>query len=92
MFRLCNHAIRQAEEKGIHTDAVLRAANDPTVTYANRRYPNQRRHIRDGICAVVDPVEQKVVTFYLDVVETPLRPDQTDRAAHRYGRRVKQIA
>lgn len=90
-FRLCQHATKQAEAKGIHPDAVLRAANHPSVTYDNRRHPNQRRHIRDGICAVVDPAAGKVVTFYLDRVETPLRADQIDPDALAHAARVKQF-
>lgn len=89
-FRLCYHAAEQAKKKGVHPDRVLLAANSPSVTYDNRRHLHQRRHIRDGICAVVDPAEGKVVTFYLDVEQTPLRPDQTDPDAVAYGNRVKQ--
>ena len=85
-YRLTAHALRQSLAKGFNPDAVLRAASDPAITYANGRYVGQVRHIRDGIVAVVDPTAHSVITVYANVVETDLRPDQKDADAVRYGR------
>lgn len=83
---LRGHARKQALLKGFDPVDVLRAANDPAHTYPNGRYPNQRRHVRDGIVAVVDVTNQQIVTVYADQQETPLRPDQTQRDALNYER------
>lgn len=84
-FRLLSHAMTQAEAKGFRVEDVLAAAQDPTHTYDNGRFPGQKRHIRGGICAVVDPVRCIVITVYTNVQETALRPDQKDADAKRYG-------
>lgn len=55
---------------------IMAAANRPTVTYDNGRFPGQRRHVRDGWVAVV--AGDRVVTFYENVVETDVREDQQD--------------
>ena len=86
-YRLTRHAYEQARAKGFSTEAVLRAAQDPTVTYANGRFAGQMRHIRDGIVAIVDPTSGAVITVYANVTETALRPDQKDADALRYGAR-----
>jgi hypothetical protein len=88
-YRLHPHAARQAQAKGFHPDRVLQAANDPHHTYPNGRYPGQKRHVRDGIVAVVDPGKNEVVTVYEDQRETAPRDDQTDRDAQRYARRYR---
>ena len=80
------HATRAAESKGFSIEDVLAAANNPSITYANGRYPGQMRHIRGGIVAVVEPATSTIVTVYANVKETALRTDQTDRDARRYGR------
>lgn len=86
-FRVTRHAAAQAAAKGFDMRAVVRAAVEPTVTYANGRYAGQMRHIREGIVAVVDTRTRTIVTVYANVVETDLRADQTDRDAMRYGKR-----
>lgn len=75
MITLTRHAGVQAMKKGIAFDAVLRAANEPTVTYEHR-IEGQHRHIRGGIVAVVDRDTEKVITVYANIVATPLRQDQ----------------
>lgn len=87
MYSLLPHAARQAEAKGFPVTAVLAAANQPTITYPNRRYPGQERHIAGDVVAVVDPTRQVVVTVYSNVRETAPRPDQQDGAAGTYRRR-----
>lgn len=88
-YRLDPHAARQANQKGFSHSDVLAAANDPHVTYDNGRYPDQKRHIRGDIVAVVHPESKRVITTYLNVAETDLRPDQKDRDALRYGARKR---
>lgn len=87
-FRVTRHAEAQAEAKGFDMAAVIRAAVDPSITYANGRYAGQMRHIRDGIVAVVDVRSRTIVTVYANVTETALRADQTDADAVRYGTRL----
>lgn len=91
-YELSGHARRQAKEKGFSEDAVLRAAHQPSVTYDNGRYPGQKRHIRDGVVAVVDPERGRVVTVYSNVEKTKLRTNQTDRDAINYGRQNRMAA
>lgn len=87
-YSLHPHAAKQAALKGFDQTRVLRAANDPQHTYDNGRYPGQKRHVRDGLVAVVDPRRRQVVTVYEDQKETALRADQTDAAAQKYGRKI----
>jgi hypothetical protein len=75
-YHLTPHAASQAAAKGWSEADVLAAADDPDLVTENRRYPGQRRHVRGDLVAVVDPAEHTVVTVYLNVTRTPLRPDQ----------------
>lgn len=86
-YSLHPHAARQATSKGIAHEDVLAAANAPSHTYENRRFPGQMRHIKDGLVAVVDPSRRQIVTVYKDQEETALRPDQKDSDALAYGRK-----
>lgn len=70
------HARRQCAAKGISERDVLAAADSPAHSYPNGRVPGQMRHVRGGVCAVVDPATLLVVTVYANVVETDLREDQ----------------
>jgi hypothetical protein len=87
-YRLNTHAAKQAAAKGFSQADVLSAANDPHHTYDNGRYVGQKRHVRAGIVAVVDPVRRVVITVYQDQCLTPVRSDQMDADALRYGRSV----
>lgn len=86
-YGLHPHAAKQATTKGFDHAAVLRAANDPHHTYDNGRYAGQKRHIRDGIVAVVDTQKKHVITVYEDQRETAPRADQKDHDAQRYAQR-----
>lgn len=86
-FTLSGHAAQQATAKGWSEDQVLHAANNPSVTYDNGRFPGQKRHIQGDIVAVVHPDSKKVVTVYQNVKETDVRPDQSDVDAQRYAAR-----
>lgn len=71
------HARKQAQSKGFTTYDLLAAAGSPETTYAHGAdHPGQYRHIRRGMVAVVDPSARRVITAYINVTETPLRPDQ----------------
>lgn len=91
-FTLSGHAAQQARSKGWSEDDVLNAANNHEVAYDNGRFPDQKRHIRGDIVAVVHPVSRKVVTVYKNVAETDVRPDQQDLDAQRYGQYRQQQA
>lgn len=89
-FVLSTHAYYKIAGDVTLAKSVMAAADDPTVTYAvtdkkNAGRNRQTRHIRDGIVAVVDEAAGKIITFYADVEETDLRPDQTDAEAQRYA-------
>lgn len=72
---LTRHARQQARLKRFDLEDVYAAAERPTVTYAHTR-EGQHRHIRNGLVAVVDRADQRVITVYRDVEVTPLRADQ----------------
>lgn len=62
---------------GTDTDlhrAVFLAATAPTVRYESRRNGGGMRHVRGDVVAIVD--RGAVITFYRNVDETPIRPDQ----------------
>lgn len=69
---------------------VFEAATNPAVRYESRMNGGGFRHIKDGIVAVVD--RGAVITFYVDQVETPLRPDQTSVEAIAHARKVTAAA
>lgn len=92
MFTLTAHAIKQAQEKGVEIAEVLSAANRPSITYANGRVPGQMRHVRGDLVTVVDPISERVITLYRNVIETDVRADQKDEDAKRYAVRRGQKA
>lgn len=76
-MRISRHAQQQATTKGWTPEQVYLAAVDPDVTYpSGPAHPGQERRIRDGLVAVVDPAADLVITVYLNVTRTALRPDQ----------------
>lgn len=78
---LTAHARKQAREKGFDVYSLLAAAGCPSVAYPHgSAHPGQYRHIRDGVVVVVDRATKRVITAYLNVIETPLRPDQLAHA------------
>lgn len=89
-YTIGSHAERQSRLKGFEVDDVLRAANSPGYSYPNGRFPGQRRHIREGIVAVVDVQSRVIVTVYVDHDTTPLREDQTDRDALNFAARARK--
>jgi hypothetical protein len=86
------HALVQGSQKGMTPQEILLAAEQPTITYANGRFPGQMRHVRGDIVAVVDPARKVVVTVYRNVIETDAREDQKDRDALRFKARRGQAA
>lgn len=76
MITLTRHAERQAVEKGFSFEEIIAAAYEPEITYESYRHPGQRKHIRGTLCVVIDPAQEKVITVFLHLVETDLRPDQ----------------
>lgn len=76
-YTLTLHARTKIGQDQDLATAVLRAAAQPEVTYESRRGEGvSRRHVRNGITAVVNPDTGKIITFYTHKDETPLRPDQ----------------
>lgn len=78
---MTRHAREQARSKGFTTEQTWLAMTDPDVTYPSnpKRFPGQERRIRGDVVAVVDKARNQAITFYLNVVETDLRPDQVAR-------------
>lgn len=75
---ITRHAVEQAKAKGFTARETWLAMTDPDVTYPSnpQKYPGQVRRIRGNIVAVVDEAKNQAITFYENVVETDLRPDQ----------------
>lgn len=75
---ITRHAAEQAKSKGFSARDTWLAMTDPDVTYPSnpKKYPGQIRRIRGNIVAVVDEAKNLAITFYENVVETTLRPDQ----------------
>jgi hypothetical protein len=80
VFTLSHHARKQALAK-FTVESVLEAANNPSVTYPSLNHPNQHRHVRGDVVAVVDRGSRLIVTTYRNTVTTPLRLDQKRHAA-----------
>lgn len=92
MFIPTRHVEVKSAAEGITLAEIRTAADYPTITYANGRYPNQMRHIRGDLVTTVDVKSNRIVTFYKNVVETEVRDDQTDKDAQRYKARRGQAA
>ena len=90
MFTFTQHAYEKINGDVDLAIAVMAAANNPTVTYANGRFPGQVRRIRGNI--VVITAGTRVVTFYANIVETDIRADQTDADALAYQARKDRAA
>lgn len=73
---LTRHCVEQARAKGLDLAAIRAAAADPDVTYESHRHPGQYKHIKDGLCVVVDRDRAVIITVFLHHVRTALRPDQ----------------
>jgi hypothetical protein len=74
-YFLSEHAKQQAQAKGWTEFQILVATRNPHIVYKCSE-PNQERHVRNGIVAVVNKLTGCVITCYADAIETPLRPDQ----------------
>ena len=77
---MTRHAAEQAKAKGYTARDTWLAMTDPDVTYPSRR-AGQVRRIRGNIVAIVDEAANRCITFYANVVETDLRPDQIKAGA-----------
>lgn len=78
---ITRHAKVQAARKGWSPKAVFLAACDPDVTYpSGPAHPGQERRIRGDLVAVVDRATETVITVYLNITRTALRPDQAQEA------------
>jgi hypothetical protein len=74
---ITRHAAKQAQAKGFTARQTWLAMTQPEITYpSGKKYPGQERRVRGGIVAVVDKAANRCITFYENVVETDLRPDQ----------------
>lgn len=84
-FRLSRHAAEQALAKGFDLMDILEAAAYPSTRYENRRHAGQMRHIRGDIVTVIAEDGCTIVTVYVNVKETAVRPDQRDADAQKYA-------
>lgn len=84
------HALRKMIDNGWTLEDVNAAVEMPSITYLNSR-PGTMRHIRNGLCAIVETATMTVITVHLSTVETAIRPDQMgDAAAVAFERRRKR--
>lgn len=91
---LTAHAIQKIDGDADLRTRVMLAASQPKVRYESRRgQGTSYRCIRDGIVAVVGD-SGRIITFYIDQDETPLREDQTDAdaLAHDAARKISRAA
>lgn len=70
------HAVKQVQAKGFALRDVVAVAQRPDFAYESRRYPGQEKRIGNGLCVVVDPKAQRIITVFEHLVRTSLRPDQ----------------
>lgn len=89
-MQFTQHALSKIGTDADLHKAVFLAATEPSTTYASRRNGGGMRHVRGDVVAIVD--RGAVITFYRNVVETPLRPDQTDADALAHAAEVKSNA
>ena len=77
-MHITRHATEQAAAKGFDLDDVADTAKFPHVAYPSLSRPGQERRVRSdlGLCVVVDPSTETIITVYTHCVETPRRPDQ----------------
>ena len=74
------HAVEQAKAKGFTAEQTWLAVTDPDVTYPSRKAGQERRiNVEAGVVAIVETATNRVITFYENIVETDLRPDQIAR-------------
>jgi hypothetical protein len=86
-WNLTNHVLTQAVEKNIKIEDLIKCIDQPSTTYQSHRYPDQLKHVGNGICVAVIPATKTVVTVFRDLDVTPLRSDQKDRDAKRFEQR-----
>jgi len=89
-YVLTPHVIEQAETKGFSVENLIAVADEPSTVYESRRYPGQVKHVRNGLCLAVDPVQKRVITVFVDQDFTERRPDQIDNDALEYERKRKK--
>lgn len=89
-FSATAHAVATAEAKGFDLEAVEAVWRSPDITYPSNRYKGQHKRLGAGLCLCCDDKTGRVITIFVDQVETDLRPDQTqDNDAQAWHRRRK---
>lgn len=86
-FSCTAHATRTIEAKGFDLDMVEAVWRDPDMTYPSHKHPGQHKRIGQGIVLCCDDKTGRVITIFLNLVETDLRPDQTSADAQAWNRR-----
>lgn len=91
---LTAHAVRTIEAKGIRLEDVRAVWASPDVQYASHKHPGQHKRIGRGLCLACDDQTGRIITVFVDQVETDLRPDQRFDPqavawARKNGRRVR---
>jgi hypothetical protein len=91
---LTAHAVRTISAKGISPQTVREVWESPDVTYPSHRHPGQHKRVGKGLCLACDDQTGRIITVFVDRVETDLRPDQRRDAdavawARKSGKRVR---
>jgi uncharacterized DUF497 family protein len=73
---ITTHAERTIESKGIALEDVEAVWHDPDLVYPSNRYPGQHKRIGRGIVLCCEDSTGKVITVFVNMTNTPLRPDQ----------------
>jgi len=91
MFLLTQHLRTMAKLKHFSLQDIHDTLQHPQYINTVRRYPGQRRYMKNHICVVVDETTKTAITVYENWTMTPLRNDQKDDTlAIRYEQRRLQ--
>lgn len=80
-YTLTAHAASTIEAKGFDPDLIEAVWRDPDVTYPSHKHRGQHKRMGQGVCLCCDDKTGKVITVFVNMVETDLRADQTDSKA-----------
>ena len=73
---ITRHAVEQCKAKGFKLRDVVDAVQRPDFSYDSFKHQGQRKYIANGLCVVVDEARCQIITVFLHLVRTELRPDQ----------------
>lgn len=76
LISMTAHAVRTIEAKRIDLNDVRAVWESPDVQYPSHKHPGQHKRIGRGLCLACDDQTGRIITVFVDRVETDLRKDQ----------------